>query len=117
MASLADNYPGATIADTRLRLPSWNTRDMFSGMNANLVFRNQDGSTTPAFPLQWPLRVRSQPFGTFPDAIRLVSSLPGGSFAAWDISGVQSSPQVLAIRAPGDGLPPSNIGMMVLRVQ
>ncbi|MGQ0764244.1 MAG: Ig-like domain-containing protein [Gemmatimonadota bacterium] len=117
MASLADNYPGAVASDNRLRLPSWDTRDMFSNMSAFLVFRNPDGSTTPAFPLPWPLRVRAQSFGNFPDFVRTVSQLPGGTFAAWDIGGTQTSPQVLAIRSINGGLPPANVGMMVLRIQ
>lgn len=117
MASLADNYPGATVNDNRLRLASWNTRDIFSGMNANLVFRNNDGTTTPAFPRQWPLNVRTPQFGNFPDAVRDVSNLPGGGFIAWDISGTQGFPQVLAIRSFTGGQPPANIGMVVLRVQ
>ncbi len=117
MASLADNYPGGTVNDSRLRLASWNTRDIFSGMNANLVFRNNDGTTTPAFPRQWPLNVRTPLFGNFPAAVRDVSNLPGGGFIAWDISGPQAHPQVLAIRSFTGGQPPPNVGMVVLRVQ
>ena len=117
MASLADNYPGGTISDTRLRLASWNTRDVFAGMSANLVFRNADGTTTPAFPRVWPLNVRTPLFGNFPDVVRDVSNLPGGGFVAWDISGTQTFPQVLAIRSFSGGQPEPNIGMTVLRVQ
>lgn len=117
MASLADNYPGATVTDTRLRLPSWNTRDMFAGMNANLVFRNPDGTTSPAFPRSWPLNVRTPGFGNFPDVVRNVSNLSGGGFIAWDIAGAQTFPQVLAIRSFSGGPPPANVGMVVLRVQ
>ena len=117
MASLSDNYPSGTITDPRLQLRSWNTRDVFSGMNQFLVFRNNDGSTTPAFPLQWPLRVRAPAFGTFPDVIQTVNNLPGGGWIGWDISGTQSAPQVLALRSATGGLPPAGIGMVVLRVQ
>jgi hypothetical protein len=117
MASTADNYPAGTVTDTRLRLASWNTRDVFGGMNANLVFRNPDGSTTPAFPRPWPLNVRTPSFGTFPDFVRNVSSLPGGGWVAWEISGTQTAPQVLAIRSLAGGQPPAGIGMVVLRVQ
>ena len=117
MASTADNYPNGTVTDTRLRLPSWNSRDVFAQMSASLVFRNPDGTTTPAFPLSWPLRVRSPTFGTFSDVIRNVNQLPGGGWAAWDISGTQTSPQVLAIRSTTGGPAPAGIGMVVLRVQ
>ncbi|MBL8982563.1 MAG: Ig-like domain-containing protein [Gemmatimonadetes bacterium] len=117
MASTADNYPAGTITDARLRLPSWNTRDVFSGMNANLVFRNQDGSTTPAFPRVWPMNVRATTFGTFSDVLRTVTNLPGSSWAAWELSGTQTAPQVLALRALNGTLAPSGLGMVVLRVQ
>jgi hypothetical protein len=117
MASLADNYPAGTIGDSRLRLPSWNTRDVFAGMNAHLVFRNADGTTTPAFPREWPLNVRTPGFGNFAQAVGFVSNLPGGGFIAWDISGVQAFPQVLAIRSATGAQPPPEIGMVVLRVQ
>ncbi len=117
MASTADNYPGGTVTDPRLRLPSWNTRDVFGGMNANLIFRNPDGSTTPAFPRAWPLNVRTPSFGNFSATISNVNSLPGGGWAAWDISGTQTAPQVLAVRGPGGSAPPNGIGMVILRVQ
>ncbi len=117
MASLADNYPGTLIANQQLQLPSWNTRDVFAGMSENLVFRNPDGSTTPAFPREWPLNVRTPGFGNFSDVARQVSNLPGGGFIAWDVAGTQTFPQVLAIRSFTGGPPPPNIGMMILRVQ
>jgi hypothetical protein len=117
MASTADNYPGGTITDSRLRLPSWNTRDVLGGMNANLILRNTDGTTTPAFPRAWPLNVRTPTFGNFPDAIRTVTNLPGGGWAAWEISGAQTAPQVLALRALNGGLAPGGVGLVVLRVQ
>lgn len=117
MASTADNYPGGTITDARLRLPSWNTRDVFAGMNANIIFRNQDGSTTPAFPRVFPMNLRTPTFGNFTSSVSTVNSLPGGGWAAWDISGTQTAPQVLGIRNASGGAPPANIGMVVLRVQ
>jgi len=113
LASLADNYPGATINDTRLRLHGWNSRNLFSEMSANLVFPGG----TPAFPKPWPLNVRLMSFGDFPTAQADVTLLPGGGFMAWDISGVQAASQILAIRDPNGGLPPPLIGMAILRVQ
>ncbi|MBL8958807.1 MAG: hypothetical protein JNJ98_03070, partial [Gemmatimonadetes bacterium] len=117
MASTADNYPGGTITDPKLRLPSWNTRDVFAGMNANLIFRNNDGTTTPAFPRAWPLNVRAASFGTFSDVLRTVTNLPGSGWVSWELSGTQTAPQVLALRSLNGGLAPTGVGMMVLRVQ
>jgi hypothetical protein len=114
MAAVADNNPGATIANPLYSIPSWNTRDVFAGMNANLV---RGGSGEPAFPRAWPLNVRTPAFGNFSIGARNVTSLPGGGFVAWEVSGTQTQPQVLALRATNGGVAPSNVGMVILRVQ
>ena len=113
LATASDNYPGGTITDPRAQLLSWNTRDIFARMSSGLRF--SDGSA--AFPRPFPLNVRVMSFGTFPDVARNVFALPGGGFAAWEISGTQSQPQVLAIRATNGGPPPANVGMAVVRVK
>lgn len=113
LASASDDYPGGTITDPRARLQSWNTRDILATMSASL--RYSDG--TQAFPKAWPINMRAVSFGTFPSAIRNVFALPGGGFAAWEISGTQTTPQVLAIRSTTGGAPPANVGMAVVRVK
>lgn len=113
LASASDDYPGGTINDPRARLQSWNTRNILATMSASLRF--SDGS--PAFPKAWPINMRAVSFGTFPSAIRNVFSLPGGGFAAWEISGAQTTPQVLAIRSTTGGVPPANVGMAIVRVK
>lgn len=117
LATLADNYPGGTVADARAKLPSWNTRDIFAEMSARLVSVDAQGNRNPAFPRPWPLNVRTPGFGNFPSVTRLVTSLQGGSFAAWELSGTQADPQVLGIRALNGGPPPANVGLAVVRVQ
>ena len=117
LASLADNYPGGTITDARAKLPSWNTRDIFSEMNARLFTVDVAGNRSPAFPRAWPLNVRTPSFGNFPDFARLVTNLPGGGFAAWEISGVQTEPQVLGLRTLAGGATPPNVGLAILRVK
>ncbi len=113
LASLADNYPGASIGDPRLQLESWNSRDLFQSMSQFLRF--SDGRV--AFPKPFPLTIRAVPFGTWPQTSQAVSSLPGGSFAAWELKGTQTQPQVIALRAIGGGLPPGDIGLAIVRVQ
>jgi hypothetical protein len=114
LASFADNYPAATINDARLTLAGWNSRDLFQNMHDFLVRGSQ-----PAFPLAWPLAVRQAAFGNFADIVSQVRSLRGGGFVAWDIAGVQSAPQVLAIRTLSGGRMRSEdrIGLAVVRVQ
>ncbi len=117
LASLADNYPGGTINDARAKLPSWNTRDIFAEMSARLVTVDNAGNRTPAFPRVWPLNVRTPAFGNFLPATSNVAGLPGGGFAAWEISGAQTDPQVLGLRTLGGLTTPSNIGLGILRVK
>ncbi len=112
LASTADNYPGVNLTDQRLRLASWNSRDLFQNMSANLT-----SSGAPAFPLPWPLAVRKVSFGTFSTGQSEVGLLRGGGFAAWELSGTQSGPQALAIRSGSGGTAPPLIGMTILRIQ
>lgn len=112
LASTADNYPGATIADPRAKLPSWNTRDLFENMSANLT-----SGGSPAYPLPWPLVVRKVSFGNFNTSQSEVGQLRGGGFAAWELSGTQSGPQALAVRSVTGGAAPPLIGMTIVRIQ
>lgn len=112
LASLADNYPSAVINDPTLQLESWNSRDLFAAMSQFLRFA--DGRV--AFPKPFPLTIRTVSFGTWGAAQTDVIALPAGSFAAWELSGTQSKPQVIALRAIGGGLPPANIGLAIVRV-
>ena len=113
LASAADNYPGASLTNPKLRLASWNSRDLFQNMSANLV----GGDGAPAYPLPWPLQSRTVSFGNFNTAQSDVSQLKGGGFALWELSGTQSGPQALAIRSTTGGRPPLQIGMAIVRIQ
>jgi len=113
LASAADNYPGTNLTDPKLRLASWNSRDLFQNMSTNL-FRS-DGSA--AFPLAWPLLSRKVSFGNFASSESDVGQLRGGGFVVWELSGAQAGPQALAIRSSTGGTPPSLIGMTILRIQ
>lgn len=112
LASAADNYPGVTITDPKLRLASWNSRDLFQNMSANLT-----SNGAQVYPLPWPLNVRRVSFGNFNTAQSDVSLLRGGSFAVWELTGTQSGPQALAIRSLSGGAAPPLIGMTILRIQ
>ena len=113
LASLADNHPDATLTDPKLRLASWNSRNLFQNMSTSLV----DGSGAPAYPLSWPLQSRKVSFGNFNTAQAEVSQLRGGGFAAWELSGTQTGPQALAIRSTSGGAAPPLIGMAIVRIQ
>lgn len=113
LASAADNYPGVNLTDPKLRLASWNSRDLFQNMSDHLVF--SDGSK--AFPLRWPLQTRNVSFGNFTPLQSDVVDLRGGGFLIWELSGTQAGPQALAIRSSTGGTPPQLIGMTILRIQ
>lgn len=112
LASAADNYPGVTITDPKLRLASWNSRDLFQNMSANLT-----SNGVQVYPQPWPLNLRRVSFGNFNASQSEVSLLRGGSFAVWELTGTQSGPQALAIRSPGGEPAPPLIGMTILRIQ
>jgi len=112
LASTADNYPGVTLADPKLRLASWNSRDLFENMNANLTSGGE-----PAYPLPWPLRPRPVTFGNFSVGSGTVDLLRGGGWAAWELTGTPTGPQALSIRPVAGGSPPTQIGMAIVRLQ
>ena len=114
LASLADDYPLATINDARIKLQSWNTRDIFRGMNQFLITGNPP---RPAFPRAFPMNVRVVNFGNFNPLQQQVTDLRGGGWIAWELSGSQSAAQVLSIRTPSGGPPPPNIGLAIVRIQ
>ncbi|MEP7343886.1 MAG: Ig-like domain-containing protein [Gemmatimonadaceae bacterium] len=114
LASLADNYPSATINDARIKLVSWNTRDIFQGMSQFLVTGNPPRQ---AFPRVFPMNIRAVSYGNFSGLQQQVTNLPGGGWIAWELSGAQSAPQVLSIRTPTGGPPPANIGLAIVRIQ
>jgi uncharacterized protein YjdB len=113
LASVADNYPGVTLANPKLQLGSWHSRDLFSNMSQFL--RGTGGAVV--FPLQWPMQPRQVTFGTFATGSSTVSDLKGGGFVAFELSGAQAGPQALAIRSNSGGAPPANVGMAIVRIQ
>jgi hypothetical protein len=113
LATVVDDYPGFTPSDVRLTIPSWNTRDVFAGMNAHLV----TGGGQPAFPRAFPLNVRTLTYGSFAPQNAFVGGIVGGGYIAFDLAGPQTGPQSIGIRSALGGLAPSNIGMAIVRVQ
>ncbi len=112
LASTADNYPGTTLADPKLRLASWNSRDLFENMSENLSSGGQ-----PAYPLPWPLRPRPVTFGNFGVAAGTVDLLRGGGWAAWELTGTPTGPQALSIRPVAGGSQPAQVGLAIVRLQ
>lgn len=113
LATVVDDYPGFTPNDPRLTIPSWNTRDIFAGMNQNLVTTGGK----PAFPRAFPLNVRTLTYGTLATQNAFVTGLTGGGYIAFDLSGTQTGPQSIGVRSGIGGPAPTNIGMAIVRVR
>jgi hypothetical protein len=105
LAMAVDDYPGFTSASALLRFPSWNTRDVFGGMN-----RDYPNSYTRSFPLN----VRTLSFGTFSAE---VAQLRAGSAAIFELSGSQPGRQLIEVRSPSGGDPAPTLRLGIVRVQ
>ena len=101
MMLVADDYPGFTPATgAKYTFPSWNTRSIWSGLNT--AYQNH-----PVFPLN---AYYAANFGSF----SITGSLPGASAAFMEVSGTQSTKQLLNL----NGLPSgTTIRMSILRIQ
>lgn len=113
LATVVDDYPGFTPADARLTIPSWNTRDIFAGMNRSLV----TSTGKPAFPRMFPLNIRALSYGTLAAQNTFITGLTGGGYIAFDLSGTQTGPQSIGVRSGIGGPAPANIGMAIVRIQ
>lgn len=99
MTLIADDYPGFTPpAGAKYTFPSWNTRSIWAGFNAD--------RGTPLFPLH----VNRESFGPF----ALSGTLPGAAAGIIELSGVQTAKQLLNLSLLPAG---TTIRMSILRVQ
>jgi hypothetical protein len=105
LASAVDDYPGFAPARSQLRLPSWNTRDVFAGLH----------NTFPSsYPRAFPLASRSVGYGNF------TANVPGvraGSAAIFELSGATTRKQLLEVRSSAGGAPSPTLRLAIVRVQ
>lgn len=88
-----------------LQHPSWNTRDIFQGLNAAI----------PSFFAQpAPLVGFIESFGDF---VVDVPGVRGGGTAFVLLTGPQAARQLLQLQSPGGGAPPASLRIAILRVQ
>ena len=103
LAMAVDDYPGLTSVRPQLTFPSWQTRDIFLALNRDFQ----------GFPRSVPLATRMVQFGAFGTDV----SIRGGTAAIFELSGVQTAPQLLELRTSTGGAPPENIRIAIVRVQ
>jgi len=103
VATALDDAPGFAPPEPKFMVASWNLTDI----NKNIAddFVNFDDQT--------PLMMRLVNFGTFSQT---VTTLRGGSFSTFSLSGAQSGPQILELKSPGGGTAP-NLGLSIVRLQ
>jgi hypothetical protein len=105
LAMAVDDHPGFTSANVLLRFPSWNTRDVFGGMNRDFP---------SSYARSVPLNVRTLSFGTFSSD---VAQLRAGSAAVFELSGSQPGRQLIEVRSPTGGDPAPTLRLGIVRVQ
>ncbi|MBI2407393.1 MAG: Ig-like domain-containing protein [Gemmatimonadetes bacterium] len=108
-----DDYPGVTFANSRLQVPSWNMRDEFAGLCADLGACGS-GSLGSVYPVAYPFEPRRVNFGTFSTT---VGPMQAGTFSSWYLNGAQAAPQLLDLRGAFGSELPSQLRIAIVRVQ
>ncbi len=104
LSMLADDYPAFTPADASIKQPSWNFRNVFLGYYLDFQ--------VPW--VQWPLSPISASFGTF----NVTARVRPGTAAVIQLSGGQSVPQLLELKADGvNASAPAELRVAIIRVQ
>lgn len=105
LASAVDDRPGFSAGRPELRLPSWNTRSIFAGLNDDFP-----GLYPRAFPLM-PHELDG------PDFLAVVNPLRGGSAALFELTLGPAQRQLLELRGPVGGDPAAPLRLAILRIE
>lgn len=106
--------PGFTPANPHLRFPSWNLQDIWLGMCTDLGPCANPNNTSQLYPSSNPFNPNEVTFGNF--SVNL-TTLAGGAFAIFDLSGLQSSTQLLEVRSPNGFDPPGTVRVAIVRIR
>jgi hypothetical protein len=71
-------------------------------------------NTSQLYPSSSPFNAHTFPFGNF--SVNL-TTLEGGTFAIFDLSGLQSAKQLIELRSVNGGDPPSTVRIAIVRIQ
>jgi hypothetical protein len=107
VALALDDYPNFTPANPKLKIPSWNTRDIFAQLSAD--FASQGVFTTPT-----PINLRPAGFGKF---LIDVGAVHGGGMSFVDVNGTQSAKQLFEFKGASGSDFPSEMRISIVRVQ
>ena len=114
LALYVDDLPGFTPANPHLRFLSWNLRDIWLGMCTDLGPCSNPNNSSQLYPSSNPFSLYAVAFGNFNVN---VTTLAGGAFAIFDLSGLQSAKQLIELRSVNGGDPPGTVRMAIVRIQ
>ena len=106
LALYADDFPGVNRPSPVIQMPTWNFRDIYTGLHAD--YRN-------AFPTPYPIVPQALPFGAFGTV--QVPAVAGGGVAYFELSGTHTRTQLLRLQSLGDGGPASTLRMSIARLR
>jgi hypothetical protein len=113
LAMYTDDLPGFTPANAHLRFLSWNLPDIWAGLSSDLGCPNPNHAP-PCYPASNPFNPHLEAFGNFTVSL---PALVGGGFTIFDISGTQAARQLIEIKSPAGGDPPSTVRVAIVRIQ
>ncbi len=115
LAMYVDDFPGFTAANPHLQFPSWNMHDIWLGMCSDFgPCVNPNNVSTPYYPSSSPFNPHFVTYGNF--SVN-VTTLEGGAFSIFDLSGLQLSKQLIEVKSPNGGDPPATVRIAIVRVQ
>ncbi len=114
LAMYVDDLPGFTPANPHLQFLSWNLHDIWLGMCTDLGPCANPNNTSQLYPSSSPFNARRISYGNFNVT---VTTLQGGAFSLFDLSGSQSAKQLIELRSVNGGDPPSTVRIAIVRIQ
>ncbi len=114
LAMYVDDLPGFTPANAHLKFLSWNLHDIWAGMCADLGPCTNPNNPSQLYPSANPFNPRLEQFGNFNVSL---TSLAGGAFTIFDISGTQTARQLIELKSAAGGDPPSTVRLAIVRIQ
>ena len=114
LAMYVDDLPGFTPANPHLQFLSWNLRDIWQGMCNDLGPCANPGNPSQIYPSNNPFNPHFVAYGDFNVNI---TTLQGGAFSIFDLSGTQAAKQLIQLESASGGDPPSTVRIAIVRIQ
>jgi hypothetical protein len=114
LAMYVDDLPGFTPANPHLRFLSWNLPSIWLGMCSDLGPCANPNNSAQLYPSGNPFAAYAVAFGNFNVN---VTTLAGGAFTIFDLSGLQTAKQLIELRSVNGGDPPGTVRIAIVRIQ